>query len=108
MQSKYKLLSKVPDFKSQFLVNKDQSSANDANSATDQQHPESGINIKNAQSYQAPPQNRFSQLLNSGASNAPNLGRTTEIHRMSSPIRRNRPRITNEVQSTDKDIAQYL
>ena len=32
----------------------------------------------------------------------------SEVHRLSSPVRRNRPRINNEVQSQDKDIAQML
>ena len=49
---------------------------------------------------------RFSQLL---STNHRELGHTAaEVHRMSSPVRRNRPRITNEVQSSDKDIAQIV
>ena len=51
--------------------------------------------------------NRFSQLLGNSNNNR-DMGRTVEIHRVSSPIRKNRPRINNEVQTHDKDIAQYL
>ena len=51
--------------------------------------------------------NRFSQLLGNSNNNR-DMGRTVETHRVSSPVRKNRPRINNEVQTHDKDIAQYL
>ena len=88
----------MPDFKSQFLVNKDTGSAtlNDGPEQADDDQEIDGADNK------AP--NRFSQLL----TNHRDLGRTTDIHRLSSPMKRNRPRITNEVQSQDKDIARYL
>lgn len=53
--------------------------------------------------------NRFSQVLNNYRDLSSHKRQSnSEVHRMSSPVRRNRPRINNEVQSQDKDIAQML
>lgn len=147
LQSKYKLFSKVPDFKGQPLVTKDSAVLSAGGSAHGR--ADGPRNEERKEARQGPASTMlFSQLLANqrdtneatggsqlAAEGASGKGRGAmadasgpsddlqmhlaprdlserelggTVHRLSSPIRRNRPRITNEVQSQDKDIAQYL
>ena len=112
LQTQKKLMTKVPDFQSQFLNSKEpqgmhkQGNMSEVNMALVPQMPgqmdDSRSTLENSKN------NRFSQLLDQNRGSQPQhsgvINRVRDLSSNSSPIKQNRPRITNQVQSQGQNF----